>query len=84
MTFLYRLIMDPSVNAMRALPAAQAYQIMVYLSFMWTALFCGALGAWVWFDELVVSHALLAFGIVMTGLTFQRASRSKAAAVRLR
>ena len=71
MLTLYRLVMDPDVNPIRALPSAQRLQVMIYLSVMWTTLFCTAAGAWVWFGELIVAHALVAFGLVMTGLVFQ-------------
>ena len=42
----YGLIMDADKNPLFALPPAQRFQTMVYLSVMWTAIFCGSLGAW--------------------------------------
>jgi hypothetical protein len=71
---VYRAIMDPSVNPLRNMPAAQRFQTMLYLSIMWTIIFCAAAGAWLWFGELVVAHVLVALGFLITGLTFQRAS----------
>ncbi len=73
---LYRAVMDPSVNPLRNLPAAQRFQIMLYLSVMWTAIFCAAAGAWVWYGEIVLAHALVAAGFVVTGLSFRAAGRS--------
>lgn len=78
MSSLYRSVMDPSVNPLRNLPAAQRFQIMLYLSVMWTAIFCAAAGAWVWYGEILLAHALVAAGFVVTGLTFHAAGRSTA------
>ena len=69
----YALIMDADKNPLLALPPAQRYQIMVYLSIMWTGIFCGALGAWFWYGELLVAHILFALGALFTGLKFRSA-----------
>ena len=74
MTSVYRAIMDSSVNPLRALPAVQRFQTMLYLAVMWTTIFRAAAGAWMWYGAIVVAHMLVAFGFVMTGLTFHRAS----------
>jgi hypothetical protein len=76
MLSIYRAIMDPSVNPLRNIPPAQRFQTILYLSVMWTAIFCAAAGAWVWYGAIVVAHLLVAAGFVMTGLTFRAASRS--------
>jgi hypothetical protein len=76
MLSIYRAIMDPSINPLRNLPAAQRFQTMLYLSVMWTTVFCAAAGAWVWYGEIVVAHLLVAAGFVVTGLTFRAASHS--------
>ena len=70
----YAFIMDADKNPLFAVPPAQRFQTMVYLSVMWTAIFCASLGAWVWYGELLVAHVLFALGAVTTGLTFRAAS----------
>ena len=71
---LYRAIMDPNVNPLRNTPPMQRFQIMVYLSVMWSTIFCAAAGAWFWYGEVVVAHLLVAAGFVVTGLTFRAAT----------
>jgi hypothetical protein len=71
----YRLVMNPDLNPLSKLPRAQSYQIMIYLSLMWTAIFCAATGAWLWYGELIVGHAIVALGVLVTGFTFHRANR---------
>ncbi len=48
---------------------------MVYLSVMWSTIFCAAAGAWFWYGEVVIAHLLVAVGFVVTGLTFRAAGR---------
>ena len=73
---LYRAIMDPSVNPLRALPPAQRFQLMMSLSIMWTTIFCAGAGAWFWYGELIVLHLAAALGFLATGYTFRRAARA--------
>jgi len=75
MLTLYRSVMDSNFNALRNLPPPQRFQVMVILSIMWTTIFCAGAGAWLWYGELIVLHVLIATGIVVTGITFSRASR---------
>ena len=75
MLAVYRAIMDPNVSPLRALPAAQQFQTMLYLSMMWTAIFCAVAGVWTWYGSIVLVHLLVAFGFVVTGLTFHAADR---------
>lgn len=74
MLSLYRAVMDPSVNPLRNTPPAQRIQMMLYLSIMWTTIFCAAAGAWLWYGELIIAHVLIAFGFLVTGLMFRWAS----------
>lgn len=74
MMFIYKAIMNPKVNSLRNIPPAQSFQIMTYLGFMWTLLFCAAAGAWMWLGQLIVFH-LAAAGLIVTGLTFRIAER---------
>jgi hypothetical protein len=74
MISLYRAIMDPSINPLRALPPVQRFQTMLYLAVMWTTIFCAAAGAWMWYGAIVVAHLLVALGFLVTGLTFHGAS----------
>lgn len=75
MESMYRAVMDSDVNPLNQLPPAQRFQVMVYLSLMWTTIFCAGAGAWLWYGELVVLHVLVAFGVLATGFTFRRAGR---------
>ena len=79
---LYRSVMDPDVNPLHAMPPAQRFQAMVYLSVMWTAIFCAAAGIWFWYGPILAVHLLVAVGFLITGLTFHAADRSALAARR--
>ena len=72
---LYRSVMDPNVNPLHTTPPAQRFQTMVYLSVMWTAIFCAAAGVWSWYGQILVVHLLFASGFLITGLTFHAAAR---------
>jgi hypothetical protein len=71
----YVAIMDADRNPLRVLPPAQRFQTMVYLSVMWTTIFCAAFGSWYWYGELIVAHVLFVLGIALTTMTFTRATR---------
>lgn len=73
MRTVYRAIMDPSVNPLSNLRPAQRFQAMLFLSVMWTTIFCAGAGAWIWYGELMVLHVLLSAGTLVTGFTFYRA-----------
>ena len=75
MNSIYRSIMDSEKNPLRSLPHAQRFQIMVYLSIMWTTIFCLGTGAWLWYGELVVAHLLVAAGFLVTAWTFRSAPK---------
>lgn len=65
--------MDSQLNPLRDLPAAQRFQVMLYLGVMWTTVFCAGAGAWFLYGELIMVHVLLVTGIIVTGLTFKSA-----------
>jgi hypothetical protein len=67
----YSTIAETNRNPLRNLPPAQQFQMMTVLGLMWTAIFCAAAGAWLWFGEIVVAHILLALGVLVTGLEFR-------------
>ena len=71
----YRLIMESDRNPLRNLPPAQRFQLMVFLSVMWTTIFTASTTLWVWYGELMTGHLLLALGTLITGSTFRLASR---------
>ena len=58
----YALIMDADKNPLMILPAAQRFQIMVYLSVMWTTIFCAAFGIWIWYGPILAFHMLAPWG----------------------
>lgn len=72
----YQSLMNPDVNPLRNFPPAQRFQVTIYLSLVWTAIFCAAAGAWFWFGELIVVHILIASGFLVTGWTFENAKRA--------
>ena len=44
---LYRSVMDSNFNPLRNLPTAQRFQIMMFLSVMWTTIFCATACGWI-------------------------------------
>ncbi len=76
--FSYAAIMNADRNPLKMLPVAQRFQAMVYLSVMWSTIFCTGFGAWYWYGELIVGHVLVVLGIVLTTVTFRNAPRSVA------
>ncbi len=74
----YTAIMSADKNPLKMLPVAQRFQAMVYLSIMWTSIFCAGFGAWYWYGELIVGHVLVVLGIALTTVTFRSASRTVA------
>lgn len=68
------LVMDERLNPLRRLPAAQRFQLMFFLSLMWTSVFCVALGSFLFWGQLVLGHALLLVGVAITSLTFRSAA----------
>ncbi|MDB3953568.1 hypothetical protein N9452_06765 [Alphaproteobacteria bacterium] len=66
----FRALMSEKENPLNALPSAQRFQLMLWLSLMWTSIFCGIAGAWLWYGELMIGHLLFAMGFAVTGVTF--------------
>ena len=75
MRTFYCLVMDERINPLRALPTAQRFQAMLFLSVMWTTIFCAIAGVWFWYGALVIVHLLLALGVLLTALKFHRANQ---------
>ena len=73
----YAVIMDESKNPLQGLPKAQRFQIMTFLSVMWSSLFCLAIGSYAYWGELVVGHVAVAAGVVLTGLTFRQVNKQR-------
>ena len=71
----YSVIMDERKNPLQGLPKAQRFQIMTFLSVMWSSLFCLAIGSYAFWGELVVGHVAVAAGVVLTGLTFRQVNQ---------
>lgn len=64
-------IVNSDRYALNGLPPQQRFQIMTVLGSMWTAIFCAATGAWLWYGEIVIAHMLVALGLVATSVTFR-------------
>ncbi len=73
----YAVIMDESKNPLQGLPKAQRFQIMTFLSVMWSSLFCLAIGSYAYWGELIVGHVAIAAGVVLTGLTFRQVNKQR-------
>lgn len=73
----FRTIVNSDRYALGELPPTQRFQIMTTLSLLWTAIFCAATGAWLWYGEIVVAHVLVALGLVATSVTFRSARRMR-------
>ena len=71
----YKLIMSSESNPLRNLPPAQRFQVMIFLSIMWTTIFTASMTLWVWYGELMTAHILLALGTLITGSTFRLANQ---------
>ena len=69
----YKLIMESERNPLRNLPPAQRFQLMIFLSVMWTTIFTASTTLWVWYGELITGHVLLVLGTLITGSTFRLA-----------
>jgi hypothetical protein len=78
----YALIMDADKNPLMILPPAQRFQIMVYLSLMWTTIFCAAFGIWIWYGQILALH-MLTLGIAVTGMTFDISDRTRRRAMKI-
>ena len=50
---------------------------MIYLSVVWTAVFCSSLGAWYWYGHLMFAHILMVAATLVTSWIFDRASRGE-------
>ncbi|WP_411819942.1 hypothetical protein ABFZ85_00035 [Hyphococcus formosus] len=75
MSRIYNSVMDSEKNPLSNLPKAQRFQLMTYLSIMWTTIFCFGLGYWAIYGQLIVLHVLVALGASFTGFTFYNARR---------
>ena len=72
----YEVLMDESKNPLQHLPKAQRFQVMVFLSVMWTTVFCLAIGSYAYWGELLLAHVALATGVIITGLTFRQVNKN--------
>ena len=74
MLSLYRSVMNSDENPLKDLPSAQRFQIMTYLSVMWTTVFCLGTGAWFLYGTIILAHLAITLGIVITAWTFHSAN----------
>ena len=72
----YTLVMNEERNPLKALPKVLRFQIMVFLSVMWSTVFSLAIGSWLWWGELVIGHVAIVLGVLITSLTFREARRA--------
>ena len=72
----FRVVNNSDRYALSDLPPSQRFQLMSTLSLMWTAIFCGATGAWFWYGHVAFAHVLIVLGLVATETVFRTARRS--------
>ncbi len=63
-----------AATSLTELPHGLRDQLAGFLGIMWSSIACAGTGAWLLFGETVFLQVLVAFGILMTGLTVHRAS----------
>lgn len=68
----YNLLMNADENPFWRLPKAQRFQVMMWLSMMWTVIFSIGIGTFSFFGHLVGLHLLVLIGVVLTSWTFSR------------
>jgi protein-S-isoprenylcysteine O-methyltransferase Ste14 len=74
---IWMSVMDPEKNALMKLPKIVRFQLMMVLSFLWSAIFCVMAGVIVWFPSYVILHVLLVIiGIFGTSWLFKTAKQS--------
>ena len=78
---LYSVVMNDDQNPLNALPKPQRFQVMVFLSLMWSTVFCVAIGSWAYWGELVIGHLAVALGVILTGLTFRSVNKNEGSPV---
>ena len=78
---LYAVVMNDDQNPLNALPKPQRFQAMVFLSLMWSTVFCVAIGSWAYWGELVIGHLAVALGVILTGLTFRSVNKNEGSSV---
>lgn len=76
-TGVVSVVMDPEANPLRGLPKIRRFQMMLVLSMMWSVIFSAAVGAWYYFGELVVGHALVITGAFVTAMVFGTSRRDR-------
>lgn len=72
----YDSVMYHRRNPLRGLDRTRRFQVMTFLSIMWTTIFSATFGAWFYFGELLIGHVLLLLGVVATGVTFRITERN--------
>lgn len=77
MRAIYKSVMDSEFNGLRLLPKNRRLQIMIYLSVMWTMVFCAVTGIWLLFGPLLVGHLLIVLATCATALTLNRETQLK-------
>lgn len=74
MQSLNQAIYDSNLIPSKTLPGALRVQLTAFLGLMWASILCAGAGVWLVFGETLFLQVFVAFGTLMTGLTFHRAS----------
>lgn len=69
----YDAVMDPEINPLMRLPRVLRYQIMTYLSLMWSIVFSVWIGSMALFGPSMLVHTVLLVGVFITTEVFRRA-----------
>ena len=69
----YKVVMDPTVNPLSAMPKMARFRFMVILAYMWSAIFALGIGyAW-FFGPSAIVHTLVLVALFFTNDIFKRA-----------
>ena len=70
---IYRLVMDPNINPLSALPKMVQFQFMTIVAFMWSFVFSAWVGLLSAFGSMVGIHLVLLIGVFFTSAVFRKA-----------
>lgn len=80
---LYRVLMDPEINPLSALPRMVRFQIMVVLAYMWSVVFSLYIGMIALVGPSIAVHTILLIGVFFTADIFRRARNGQLETARL-
>ena len=77
LTNIYDLVIDAEKNPFMPLPKIGRYQLMIVMSYMWSAVFTIWVGSMYSLWPSIVGHTALLVGVFFTADIFRRANNKK-------